>query len=148
MFRSTKRYGHEIGLSCAFRQWKAFDSHCRFLHGYSLAFKFTFESEDLDSRNWVVDFGGLKGLKKQLENTFDHKTVIASDDPELDSFERLHQAGILDLMILKDVGCEKFAELAYHLAKITLEEEGFSPRCKVIEVEVAEHGANSAIYRP
>ena len=148
MHRSTKKYGHEVGLSCAFRQWKAFDSHCHFLHGYALAFKFTFESEELDERNWVVDFGGLKGLKKRLENTFDHKTVVAADDPELDSFERLHQAGVIDLMILKDVGCEKFAELGYHLAKITLEEEGFSPRCKVVEVEVAEHGANSAIYRP
>jgi len=100
-------------------------SHCHFLHGYSLSFKFTFESDDLDSRNWVVDFGGLKALKKRLENTFDHKRVVASDDPELDYFSRLHQAGVIDLIILKDVGCEKFAELAFNLAQTTLAEEGF-----------------------
>lgn len=60
---STKQYGHELGLSCAFRQWKA-DSHCKYIHGYALAFKFKFETDTLDSNNWVVDFGNLKELKK------------------------------------------------------------------------------------
>lgn len=31
----------------------------------------------------VVDFGGLKELRAILEGTFDHKTVVAADDPEL-----------------------------------------------------------------
>ncbi len=148
MFRSTKRYGHEVGLTCAFRQWRATKSHCQFLHGYALAIKFTFEATALDEKNWVVDFGGLKSLKKKLENTFDHKTVVAADDPHLEAFENLHQLGVIDLTILPDVGCEKFAEFAYNLAFDTLKEEGYFPRCKVTEVEVAEHGANSAIYRP
>ena len=39
------------------------------LHGYSLQFKFTFEARELDERNWVVDFGGLKPLKAWLEDT-------------------------------------------------------------------------------
>ena len=37
MYRSTKTYGNERGLSCAFRQWRA-DSHCNLIHGYSLGF--------------------------------------------------------------------------------------------------------------
>ena len=148
MFRSTKRYGHEIGLSCAFRQWRAQTSHCQYLHGYALAFKFTFESDALDARNWVVDFGGLKGLKKKLEDLFDHKTVVAIDDPHLPIFKEMAALGVINLQVVSAVGCEKFAEAAYYLAQETLEEEGFSPRCKVIEVEVAEHGSNSAIYRP
>lgn len=147
MFRSTKTYGHEVGLSCAFRQWKA-TSHCNFLHGYALSFKFTFEATELDERNWVVDFGGLKKLKKKLEDLFDHKTVIAQDDPHLMAFLALDQAKVIDLSVVPAVGVEKFAEMAYILAKETLEEEGFAPRCSVVEVEVAEHGANSAIYRP
>ena len=36
-FLSSKKYGHDRGLSTAFRQWRA-DSHCRFMHGYSLEF--------------------------------------------------------------------------------------------------------------
>ena len=147
MFRSTKKYGHEIGFSCAFRQWKA-DSHCRFVHGYALSFKFTFEATELDYRNWVVDFGGLKGLKNKLETYFDHKTVIAEDDPELELFQQMDEAGVMDLVIAPAIGVEKFAEMAYNLATATLIEMNQVPRCRVVEVEVAEHGANSAIYIP
>ena len=32
MFLSTKTYGHDLGLSAAFRQWRA-ESHCRLIHG-------------------------------------------------------------------------------------------------------------------
>ena len=71
-YYSTKTYGHNIGLSACFRQPNA-HSHCKFLHGYSLQFKFTFSCDSLDERNWVVDFGGLKPLKAWLENTFDHQ---------------------------------------------------------------------------
>lgn len=146
MYRSTKRYGHEVGFSCAFRQWKA-QSHCAFVHGYALAFRFVFEASELDNRNWVVDFGGLKTLKQSLESIFDHKTVIAVDDPYLNKFKELHEIGVIDLVILSDVGCEKFAELAFRLAEELMEKEGYAPRVRVIEVEVAEHGANSAIFR-
>jgi 6-pyruvoyltetrahydropterin/6-carboxytetrahydropterin synthase len=41
IYKSTKHYGHNIGLSAVFRQPNADHSHCRFLHGYSLAFTFT-----------------------------------------------------------------------------------------------------------
>ena len=82
-YYSTKTYGHNIGLSAVFRQPHADHSHCRFLHGYSLAFKFTFGCSSLDHRNWAVDFGGLKPLKNWLEDTFDHKTVIDINDLSL-----------------------------------------------------------------
>ena len=85
---SSKKYGHERGLSAAFRQWKA-DSHCKYIHGYSLEFEFKFGANELDERNWVVDFGGLKELENWLRNHFDHKTLVASDDPELAKFSFL-----------------------------------------------------------
>lgn len=145
-FRSTKTYGHEIGLSAVFRQWRA-DSHCNQLHGYSLAFKFTFEGE-LDDRNWVVDFGGLHRLKYALQSYFDHKLVVALDDPEIERILALDRAGIAEVKIVDGVGCEKFAQLAYDLANSVIAEQGMSNRIKVVEVECREHGANSAIYLP
>lgn len=145
MYMSTKTYGHELGLSAAFRQWRA-ESHCRKLHGYALSIKFLFEAKELDSRNWVVDFGGLKDLKAILEGTFDHKTVVAEDDPQLDWFRAGHAAGTLDLVVLPAVGCEKFAEYIYDVTEQWLTDAGFSPRCRLVGVEVREHGANSAIY--
>lgn len=142
---STKTYGHEQGLSCAFRQWRA-DSHCRLLHGYSLAFKFVFASKELDERNWVVDFGGLKSLKQILSDNFDHTTIVAEDDPELDWFKEAEKRGIIRLVILPAGGCEKFAEYVFEVAAQWLHDAGFAPRCKLVSVEVKEHGANSAIY--
>jgi len=144
-FRSTKTYGHDLGLSCAFRQWKA-ESHCHYVHGYALAFRFEFEAKELDVRNWVVDFGGLKGLKEMLTNTFDHKLVVASDDPHLEYFKQGHAMGVLDLVEVEAGGCEKFAELVYECTEQWLKDAGFSPRCSLVSVEVKEHGANSAIY--
>ena len=143
-YLSTKTYGHNIGLSACFRQPEA-HSHCRFLHGYSLQFKFTFACEELDHKNWVVDFGGLKPLKKWLEDNFDHKVVLDSKDPEMETFKMLEEKGLAELTVVDGVGVEKFAE---HAAKYadelvrTLTED----RCWVHSCECAEHGANSAIY--
>lgn len=147
-YTSTKTYGHEVGLSCCFRQWRATHSHCRYLHGYAVSVRLEFEATELDERNWVVDFGGLKDLKRQLEATFDHKTLVAHDDPHLDWFHRGHELGLLDLVILDAVGCERFAGHIYQLATNWLHRHGYSPRCHVSLVEVREHGANSAIYKP
>lgn len=145
-FRSTKTYGHELGLSAVFRQWRA-ESHCNQLHGYALSFKFTFEADELDDRNWVMDFGGLKSLKKKLTETFDHKLVVAQDDPKLAEIRALAAAGIADISIVEAVGCEKFAELAAGFAQEVINEIGEASRIRILEVECREHGANSAIYR-
>jgi len=147
-YTSTKTYGHELGLSCCFRQWRATHSHCRYLHGYAISVRLQFEAELLDTRNWVVDFGGLKDLKQALQDTFDHKTVVAHDDPLMDWFNRGHEQGLLDIVVLDDVGCERFAEYVYQLATNWLDRHGYAPRCRVSLVEVREHGANSAIYQP
>ncbi len=145
-YKSTKTYGHNIGLSACFRQPNA-HSHCKLLHGYSLAFKFTFTASELDERNWVVDFGGLKPLKLWLEETFDHKVVLSEDDPYLETFEDLERKGLADLVILDGVGVEMFAKHAYNYAD-KLVREMTDNRCWVTEVECAEHGANSAIWTP
>lgn len=141
---STKTYGHNIGLSACFRQPNA-HSHCKFLHGYSLAFRFTFGCRELDDRNWVVDFGGLKPLKAWLENTFDHKVVLDKSDPYIETFYDLENAGLCELTIVDGVGVEKFAEHAYNFADALIYEMT-DGRCWVVSVECMEHGANSAIY--
>tara|TARA_B100000886_G_C20420162_1_gene491156 strand:+ start:1739 stop:2197 length:459 start_codon:yes stop_codon:yes gene_type:complete len=144
-FYSTKHYGHNIGLSTVFRQPNADHSHCHFLHGYSLAFTFTFGCDRLDNKNWAVDFGGLKPLKKWLEDSFDHKTVVDKNDPHMEEFKRLEEKGLAQLTIFDGVGAEKFAEHAFKFAD-NLIREATDNRCYVVKVECAEHGANSAIY--
>ena len=142
---STKHYGHNIGLSAVFRQPNADHSHCHFLHGYSLAFKFTFGCDALDNKNWAVDFGGLKPLKKWLEDSFDHKTVVDINDPHMEDFKQLEQKGLCQLTIFDGVGAEKFAEHAFKFADKVIREKTDN-RCYVVRAECMEHGANSAIY--
>lgn len=141
-FESTKIL--ELG-SCAFRQWKADHSHCKFIHGYRLVAKFWFGCSSLDDKNWVVDFGGLKELKQIFEKQFDHTFCVSADDPLLAYFKTLHDLGAVDLRIMnKGVGIERTAEWCFdvadsHVRGIT------NNRCWVNKVEVWEHEKNSAI---
>ena len=145
-FLSTKTYGAETGLSCCYRQWRA-DSHCNLLHGYALSVRFVWSGQ-LDHRNWVVDFGGLKDLKHWLKEQFDHTTLIASDDPYLSHFEDLAINNLIDLRIVDGVGTELFAKMIANWTIEWMESTGANNRVKLEEVEVREHGANSAIFRP
>jgi len=140
-YESTKII--ELG-SCAFRQWKA-DSHCKFIHGYRLQAKFWFSCNELDERNWVVDFGGLKGLKDILEKQFDHTLCVASDDPLLEGFKSLHASGGCDLRVMENgVGIERTTEWCFNEAD-TYIRNLTNGRCWVEKVEVWEHERNSAI---
>lgn len=148
-YRSTKTYDHSVGISAAFRQWRATHSHCKYVHGYALKFHFEFESETLDDRHWVVDFGGLDFVKHLLQENFDHKTVVAQDDPHLDWFRTGEKLGTLQLLILPAVGCERFAEEVYNMVSNAMRQK-FPERegVKLSLVTVSEHGANSASYFP
>ena len=141
-YLSTKTYGHNIGLSACFRQPLA-HSHCKYLHGYALQFKFTFGCDHLDERNWVVDFGGLKPLKQWLAEMFDHTYLVAEDDPELETFKELEQKNLCDLRIVPAVGCERFAEMVFDKAQDIISTM-YGDRCWVQECTVREHEHNSA----
>ena len=144
-YLSTKHYGHNIGLSAVFRQPNADHSHCHLLHGYSLAFTFTFGCDYLDNKNWAVDFGGLKPLKAWLEDHFDHKVAVDANDPEMETMLMLQNLGLAEIRVFDGVGAEKFAEHAWRFAD-TLIREATDNRCYCVRAECAEHGANSAIY--
>ena len=146
-YLSTKHYGHNIGLSAVFRQPNADHSHCHLLHGYSLAFTFKFGCNELDEKNWAVDFGGLKPLKFWLEDHFDHKTAIDKNDPHMDTFIELEKKDIIEMRVFDGVGAEKFAEHAWRFADNLIREMS-DGRCWCESAECSEHGSNSAIYTP
>ena len=149
-FQSSKVFD---GFSTVFRQWKAEDTHCRFLHGYGVSFKVYFEG-DLDHRNWVWDFGGMKRAKTQINGMspkawmdymFDHTLICAEDDPARSKFEKLAEAGIIQLRVIPATGAEKFAEYIFSKLNkfVQTETEG---RVRVTKVKFAEHGKNAAYY--
>jgi 6-pyruvoyltetrahydropterin/6-carboxytetrahydropterin synthase len=132
-------------ISCAFRQWRA-QSHCRFIHGYGIEIELTFGTDELDAYNWVVDFGNMKELRQQYELMFDHKLLVADDDPQLPVLETLQQSQVVSLTVLHAVGCEMFAELCYITAEQWLKQNSYSPRVQILQAKVSEHEYNSAIY--
>jgi 6-pyruvoyltetrahydropterin/6-carboxytetrahydropterin synthase len=151
-FLSTKTFGNDRGLSCCFRQWRSTHSHCSQVHGYSIGVKFVFECDTLDERNWVMDFGGLKGVKQWLEYMFDHTMCVAEDDPMLPFWKQMAEnpetAHAINLRIVPAVGCERFSELVFDYVTKMLDDtrdELLNPTVRLKSVEVFEHGANSAI---
>jgi len=149
-FQSTKLFD---GYSTCFRQWKAEGTHCKFLHGYAVSFRVWFEG-DLDERNWVFDFGGMKRAKHKIAgmspkdffaHLLDHTTIVAEDDPYLEEFRQMDTDGIIQLRVLPAVGCERFAEYLYTLINGFLRKET-DGRVRAIKVEVYEHERNSASY--
>ena len=150
-FKSTKLFN---GFTCCFRQWKAVETHCKYLHGYAVSFKVVFEGE-LDHKNWVWDFGGMKRAKNLIDGMqpkawmdymFDHTVVIAKDDPEALMFQSLSDLGVIQLREVEATGAEKFAEYVFNKLNkfVQLETDG---RVKISSVEFMENGNNSAIYQ-
>lgn len=140
------------GYSCAFRQWKAMDSHCRFVHGYGVSFKVFFEGE-LDARNWVYDFGGMKRAVNRIDGMepldyfkwlLDHTLLVAMDDPYINHFKNLEAQGLVQLRVLPSVGCERFAQ---HLLLKINHFLYLETRNRVIAkaVEFRENEKNSAV---
>jgi 6-pyruvoyltetrahydropterin/6-carboxytetrahydropterin synthase len=149
-FQSTKIFD---GFSTVFRQWKAEGTHCKYLHGYGVSFKVWFEGE-LDERNWVWDFGGMKRAKGNIDGKnpkewmdymFDHTTIIATDDPGIGGFRTMNELGIIQLRELEAVGAEQFAKYVFEKLNTFVQEET-GGRVSVVRVEFAEHNKNTAIY--
>lgn len=140
MFRVIKRFG---GYPCCHRQWKA-NSHCRFLHGYDRIIEIEWEGPR-DEIGWVLDFGGLKGLRDVFEKQFDHTTLISSDDPYLPEMRKLHNDSVIDLRVM-DPTMEGMAiwvaEMATTFTKVVARE------AKVVRVECWENEKNAAIWVP
>ena len=149
-FQSTKIFD---GYSTVFRQWRAEGTHCSFLHGYGISFKIIFEG-DLDERNWVWDFGGMKRAKNTIDGMapkawmdymFDHTYIISDDDPFVYKALEMHNEGIAQVRVVPATGAEQFAKFIYDKVSEFIQIETDN-RVRVVSVEFKEHEKNSAIY--
>lgn len=151
-YTSTKEFVD--AFPCAYRQWRA-DSHCSRIHGYAFSMKFYFGTNELDVRNWVADYGGMKELKEVLQSQFDHTTLVAEDDPHLDWYKEAEKRGIMKLIVLPKLGCEGLADMLYEYVNEvyipTYWGPGEAARLWCYRVEVRETQSNMAFregHRP
>ena len=127
----------------------------KFLHGYGISFRVWFEGE-LDYRNWVWDFGGMKRAKGTIDGMnpkewmdfmFDHTYIVAEDDPFLPSALEMNKNGIAQVVVVPATGAEQFAKFIYDKLSSFIETET-EGRVKILQVEFMEHNKNTAIYKP
>ena len=122
-------------------------------HNHVQTYSVYFEGE-LDDRNWVWDFGGMKRAKTLIDGKqpkawmdymFDHTMIIAEDDPEVQAFKQMDMVGVAQVRIIPATGAEKFAEYIYDKLNEFVKTETDN-RVRVIKVKFMEHGKNAAYY--
>ena len=146
-YYSTKEYKQIAPV--AYRQWRA-GTHCDQVHGYALSFRFEFGTNELDARNWCVDYGSLRSLKSFIEDHFDHVLLVAEDDPKKEHLLKLGEEGLAKITLVEKTGCEGIADFLYEYINDPvagwLKMNGYAKRVWCTRVEVRETDANMA-YR-
>jgi 6-pyruvoyltetrahydropterin/6-carboxytetrahydropterin synthase len=92
-----------------------------------------------------VDFGGLKAIKRQLEDWFDHTVILQADDPLVHTFRELTTKGHCKLQTFPLISCEGLAEYVGEYVDYMLHEAN-GGRNWVVSCEMIEAEKNSAIY--
>ena len=85
MYLVTKRiefcYGHRL---------LDYDGVCKHPHGHNASVEIDVRTDNLDSRNMVVDFSDIKRIVKGwIDRELDHKMILRHDDPLVEPLKRL-----------------------------------------------------------
>ncbi len=87
--------------------------------------------------------GTIDGMnpKAWMDYMLDHTTIVAEDDPYLESFKLMEENKLIQLRIIPATGAERFAEYFYNKLNnfVQAETEG---RVRVVQVEFREHEKN------
>lgn len=138
----TKSYNN---LKAAHAQWRH-EGHCKRAHGENWTIHITFTTLELDDKNFIVDFGGLRGLRDQLEHYFDHTLLLDEDDPQKTLFDALSEAGRAKIHYLPSASAEGLSKFVFGLSNDYIL-NFTNGRVWVQEVTVEEDCKNTATYR-
>ena len=83
--------------------------------------------------------------KEWMDYMFDHTIIVAEDDPYINTFQQLDNAGIAQVRIVPATGAEKFAEFIFKKLNTFVRTETDN-RVHIKKVEFMEHNKNTAIY--
>ena len=143
-YKSSKRFGP---ITTGHRQWRD-KGHCSYVHGYGRYVRLTFEATELDERGWVMDFGDLKTVKSWIESEWDHRTLIAADDPVIPELKTLEEVGGINLNILPEgylPGIEESCRYLYDKLNPVIQRKT-NNRVEITRVEIWETEKNQAEY--
>ena len=85
MYSVTKRiefcYGHRL---------MDYTGVCQHPHGHNAVVEIHIDSDSLDARNMVADFGDIKRIVKGwIDRELDHKMILRKDDPLVEPLKKL-----------------------------------------------------------
>jgi 6-pyruvoyltetrahydropterin/6-carboxytetrahydropterin synthase len=110
---------------------------CRHLHGHNGRIEVDIELATLDGRGMVVDFTDIKNtLKKWVDDTLDHRLLLAKDDPLVPV---LRERGEVLVVMDENPTAENIAKLIYEQAR--------AQGLPVAEVRIWETPSSCASYR-
>lgn len=135
---TAERY-HDI--SCGHRV-VGHEGKCQFLHGHNYRVHFIVQAQELDAIGRVVDFSVIKEkLCLWLEENYDHKFLIWTEDPLLPELQKI----VKDSLVITP-----YNPTAENMAKYLVEEIGPTQlqgyNCKLISCRVEETRKCSASY--
>ena len=143
-YKSSHRFGPK---TTGHRQWRD-KGHCSYVHGYGRYVRLTFEATELDERGWVMDFGDLRDVKSWIESEWDHRTLIAADDPVIPELKALEKVGGINLNILPKgylPGIEESCRYLYDRLNPVIQRKT-NNRVEITRVEIWETEKNQAEY--
>ena len=143
-YTCTKRYPE---ICVAHRHWKA-GTHCAYIHGYARSTEITIGCDVLDERGWVIDLGGLRDIRKFLEAAWDHRLLVADDDPLLADLRTLEAKGALSLNVMDSTkgwspALEGSCQYIYDHAQ-PIVHAASKGRARIVKIEIWEKGDNRA----
>jgi 6-pyruvoyltetrahydropterin/6-carboxytetrahydropterin synthase len=110
MFRVTREihfcYGHRL---------LDYDGKCKYLHGHNGKAVITLQSDGLDSRGMVFDFGEIKrSLSGWIDEALDHRMILHRDDPAIPLMKQLGEPVFL---MDRNPTAENIARLIFERAR-------------------------------
>ena len=121
-------YGHRL---------MEYDGACAHPHGHNGLAEITLESESLDHRGMVMDFGDVKReIKAWIDDRIDHQMLVREDDPML---AWLEEHGEPHLVLDDNPTAETIARLIF--------EHAVTQGYPVVEVRLWETPTSYATYR-
>jgi 6-pyruvoyltetrahydropterin/6-carboxytetrahydropterin synthase len=157
LFRNTKRF------QMSFRQWRAKETHCSFLHSYNVGFKLEFDtSKRYEKKHTLPSIEALESdwreegiledlsislyrINKFIEDHLAYRILIAEDDPKIDYLTDFSRHNNTKSIIIPHSGCERFSEYLYNQI---VDRDLLPTDITLSSVETYEHEKNSAIYKP
>lgn len=135
---TAERY-HDI--SCGHRV-VGHEGKCQYLHGHNYRIHFVVQAQKLDNIGRVVDFSVIKEkLCLWLENNYDHKFLIWSEDPLLPELQKI----AIDSLVVTPFN-PTAENIAKHLVEVIGPSQLTGYNCQLISCKVEETRKCSASF--